>query len=43
MDAERVQNIEQLCQAALQCEASEPPVFLQQACTDDEAPPVAAP
>jgi hypothetical protein len=36
MDAERWQKIEQLCQAALECEPSERAAFLQQACAGDE-------
>ncbi len=36
MDAERWRKIEQLYHAALECEASERPAFLQQACVGDE-------
>ena len=36
MDAERWQKIEQLCHAALECEPSERPAFLQQTCAGDE-------
>ena len=43
MDAERWQKIEQLCHAALECEPGERPMFLQEACADDEALSVAGP
>ena len=36
MDAERWRKIEQLCHAALECEASERPAFLDQTCAGDE-------
>ena len=37
MDADQRRKIERLYDAALECEPGDRPVFLQQACTDDEA------